>query len=42
MGYGETCENTFFFFFFLLIYLNFTTLEVLFVVQDLDGMKFLK
>ena len=41
MGYGEMCENTVFFFFFL-IYLNFTTLEVLFVVQGLDGMKFLK
>ena len=39
MGYEEMCENTFFF---LLISLNFTTLEVLFVVQDLDGMKFLK
>ena len=39
----EKCAKTlFFFFFFFLIYINFTTLEVLFVVQGLDGMKFLK
>ena len=38
----EKCTKTLFFFFFSLIYLNFTTLEVLFVVQGLDGMKFLK